>query len=177
MNKNLEKILAAREKRYQIRLDLHKEYNSPIIVITMNIPGPDKNNRLINKAFCKVIIEISKILAKQKIVIKKKIVDSTPAGPESFLVLDFNGNYHVLKEKLIKIEETHYLGRLLDLDLYGIDNNPISRNSIAKKERKCLICQKDARECIIEKRHSLKELKAKVNRLILQYLENNLESV
>lgn len=177
MNDNLKKILAAREARYQLRLNLHQKYNLPVVVITMNIPGPDKSNQLIKKAFQKFTAEIVKIFKKDNITIEQQIINFTFAGPEAFFVLNYKEDCSNLKKKLIKIEQHHGLGRLLDLDLYQSDNKAISRKSIDRRERQCLLCEEDARKCIIEKRHSLVELNKIIKEIILQYLEENSGSV
>lgn len=177
MSNNLNQILAAREKRYQLRLDLHKKHNLPVVVITLNIPGPNKSSQLINRVFRQITAEITGILSEQNIIIEQDIIRSTFAGPEAFMVLDLKDDCTNLKEKLIKIEQNHYLGRLLDLDLYRSDSSAVSRKSIDKKQRKCLLCEQNARKCIIEKNHSLNELQEKINEMLLKYLENPSGSV
>jgi len=170
MNNKLKKILKAREARYLFRCNLQQEYKLPVVVITLNIPGPDKNNQLINKVFPKIIAEITEMFLEINIIIRQKIIRSSAAGPEAFLGLEFKGDCYNLKRELIKIEQSHYLGRLLDLDLYKSNGRAVSRKSIARKERQCLLCEANARTCIIEKRHSSAELKQKIKTMILKYL-------
>lgn len=172
MSSKLKKILKAREARYRFRLNLHQEFALPVVVITMNIPGPDKRGLLINKVFPKITAEIIEIFLEKNIIIEREIIRSTTAGPEAFLVIKTKADFSNLKKELIKIEKSHYLGRLLDLDLYQSNGDVVSRKTIARQERQCLLCQQKARKCIIEKRHSLKELKQTIKKMILKYLES-----
>lgn len=173
MNKNLDKILAAREERYKTRINLHQKYNSPILVVTLNIPGPDKTNILLEKAFPKFIKELYKTFKDNYMTVQKEIVRKSFAGPEAFFVLQINYGKQKLKEIMINIEKEHFLGRILDLDVYGSDGKAVSRNFLKKRQRKCLICNQNARKCIIERRHSLKVLKSKVNNVLKKYLNNS----
>jgi len=76
----------------------------------------------------------------------------------------------ILKKMSVEIEETHTLGRLLDIDVYNINKKQISRTEIGELTRKCFICSNEARSCIILKRHSLKELNKKINFLLSKYI-------
>ena len=59
---------------------------------------------------------------------------------------------------LIQLEETHPLGRFVDIDVYT-NKGQISRAYLDMK-KKCMICEKNAFVCMQENRHSLEEIKA-----------------
>lgn len=171
----LEDILSARENVTEKIFSLIDFYKKPIISIAFNIPGPKKTNYMIFKAFDKVLHEINDIYKNKNCntkLIERNIDD---AGNRAFFIyINSYGNKNLIDEFMLKkisveIEETHVLGRLLDIDVYNINKKQISRIEIGELARKCFICSKEARSCIILKRHPLKELDKRVNFLLNKY--------
>lgn len=67
-----------------------------------------------------------------------------------------------LKKLMVKIEENTKAGRLLDIDIFNESGIQISRSDLNLPERKCIICDKDAKICMRESNHNLIELKNRV---------------
>ena len=151
-NVTLEEMLAARENRALRQTQLIKQYGMPLISFTMNIAGPVKNSPLIRRGF----EEGRRLLSGQLLRIGKKteyteeIFEST--GCEGFYVVDHDAKS--LKRITCLIEDHAPLGRLFDMDVIDTDGVKLDRS----EPRKCLICERPAKECSRSRRHSVQEL-------------------
>lgn len=97
-----------------------------------------------------------------------------PTGFEAFLVVDLPALE--VKRICCDIEDTHPLGRLMDIDvitetrqdgaLAEPSPRPMTRAEIGLPERRCLICERPARECIRARRHTADELLARYNEIL-----------
>ena len=87
-------------------------------------------------------------------------------GFEGFFVID--GQSLEVKRAAAELEDTHPLGRLMDLDVIGPEG-PIGRADIGLQERRCLICEKPARYCMRAGSHTHEELMAKIKQLVSSY--------
>ncbi len=65
----LQDILSAREARAARQDSLRKEYGSPLITFSMNIPGPIKDSPLIRRGFSAGLHELRGALAAGKLEI------------------------------------------------------------------------------------------------------------
>jgi len=156
----MERILEAREERGR----LIKEYwqGKPLIIIKANIPGKNKN---LPCAYF-LVHHFHKLLAEQVPITRSYFQDSAD-GP--FWLLEAL----VSKEYLIKLEEEHPLGRLVDLDLYLSPEKSISRREINLPPRKCLLCDLDASICTRAGTHSLPSLLDKIEVILADYLSES----
>ena len=127
----------------------------------MQLPGPEKRNALslkiaragveaIEKRFNPVFMETNDL----------------ETGFEGFFVID--GQSLEVKRAAAELEDTHPLGRLMDLDVIGPEG-PIGRADIGLQERRCLICEKPARYCMRAGSHTHEELMAKIKQLVSSY--------
>ncbi|MBN2504494.1 MAG: triphosphoribosyl-dephospho-CoA synthase [Bacilli bacterium] len=161
MSKTSDKILIAREARAnKIALFLNQGY----IVLTFhaNIPGTDKN---INHAYMLVKYFSKHFLPSQEHTMFFKSADG-PYVIKLFKEID----PHALKLEAIKLEDTHPLGRLIDIDVHTVDGQ-IERS----EKRTCLICGRLAAECIRLKRHSVSECLEMINRMSTDFLAETIE--
>lgn len=158
----LHKILEAREWRWNHRKELAKKYKKPVLTITLNIPGPDKTKDLYKKAF-KYLVEDFK---KKDIPIIYEEIRQSYDGPEAYLVVECD--VLDLKKICVKFEDSHPLGRIADFDVLG--KRVVSRKDLGKEERKCLICQRPATDCIISRRHSVDDLLKKIDKIITDFI-------
>lgn len=161
----LEKILEAREWRWHHRKELVAKYRKPILTITLNIPGPDKTKNLYKKAFKYLI----KDFKKNKISILHEEYRQSFDGPEAYLVVEHDTIS--LKKMCILFEDTHPLGRIADFDVLSNDDEVVSRKDLDKTERKCLLCERPATDCIISRRHSIEDLLTKIDEIIKDFLQ------
>ena len=157
----MEQILAARECRAVRQQEILREYARPLICFTMNIPGPEKNDPLIERAFC---------LGEQMLQTQLAVADITVAfierweedtGWVAFYVVEGDPQY--IKQLTTEIEEGGPLGRLFDMDVMDETGQKIARET----ERRCLLCEESARVCGRSRAHGLDAL-VKRTREILQ---------
>ena len=167
----LQEILKAREERWLRRCQLVEHYQSPVISITLNIPGPEKTKKLYQEAHKKISQDFCQYLKDQGHVSLVEEYRFTADGPEAYLILVGKHSAWELKKVAIEFENNHPLGRLVDIDIMDEEKNIISRNNLGKLERKCLLCAAPARECIINRKHSLEELLMVIENMILQQEE------
>lgn len=157
----MDKILNAREARS--KLIKSKASDSFVIVIKANIIGPTKNTY-----YSKIIINIFLGIILRDLKILNYEFRSSLDG--DFYILNTLALLTKTKEYLINLEDTHPLGRLVDLDLYNIDG-PLSRRDLNIAARKCLVCSNDAVYCMRIKNHSLAVVEAKSVEIFNNYLK------
>ena len=141
-------ILAAREARYALikAIDFN-EVN--VIVIKANIPGPNKNLSL-----AYLLTNIFKNLVCRMIAVRDVSFYDGSDGP--YYILKINKDN--IKDKLIALEESHPLGRFIDLDLFINQDHSLSRIDIGRGFRKCMLCDRPAIQCVREQRHYPSEI-------------------
>lgn len=148
MKLTAEDILVAREERVRFQEKLIEKFKMPLVTVRVNFPGIYKENDIsIN------IIEIidGAIATLFKKNIRFKLFRITEEGP--ILNLAVTGMAENIKREMIKIEEEHFLGRCVDIDVYDLHGKSLSRETFGKKPRKCFICNEDARICVREAKH------------------------
>lgn len=136
--------------------------NCSLITITMRIPGPIKNNRYISRTF-NVIVD--KFIADYKVI--KEVLWDLSTGPQAFIIIDKDPG--ILKQETVKYEDNDPLGNIADIDVFAVDEDsvsPITRKELDVPARKCIICDKTAKECTEKSNHSLEELRQKINNII-----------
>lgn len=158
INKQLREILRAREERVINQRKLLKKYHLPILSITLNIPGPEKDNDKIRKIFheCLRVVKIE-LKKNESIKIIYEKVHFTADGPESFLIVK-GLSEKSLKKIAIGIEDNHPFGRLFDVDVLSKEGYKVYREDINKALRKCIICNDSAIHCITSRKHNRKEI-------------------
>lgn len=151
----LEEVLDQREARVSRIEQLKNEYpNHAILSLKLNIPGPIKNNHLIQTIFNRALESLSDFK-----VLFSEINTNLKTGPEAFMV--FEMSHSDLKQALIKIEENHPLGRLFDMDVVGVN-----RKGLGYSARKCLICDEPAVDCGRSRKHTVDELLDDIEELV-----------
>ena len=161
-------ILEAREKRYNLILDIINMYKKPVICGKINYPGNNKNTTEAQKAF--------KVLEKLLLLHfdKDSLYNEKDTGADGSAILITTKLDGVEAKKLaMDLEKKHTLGRIFDIDIYDIDGASIGREKMNIPSRGCLICNEDARICMRSGKHKLGEIINSVNSLINGYLTSN----
>jgi holo-ACP synthase CitX len=164
LSDTFKKILEAREDRWLRKKDLAENYSSSIVCLTMNIPGPEKAGDLSLRAFEILVDEFLGILEKKETRILYQERKITADGPEMIIVAD--ADPWELKKIGLSVEESHILGRIADIDVLDRSGNPVSRKDLGIRQRKCLICDRPARECAVLGRHDRSEVIEKAMAII-----------
>lgn len=156
-------MLECRERRVRIQESLINTYHQPVLSFCMNIPGPIKTNTQIKAAFLAGKEALLKALSEHRITILDSTVFQDATGDEWIMAL--NAPAADIKAITTKIEESHPLGRLFDMDVIGLDGMKLSRGTY----RKCILCGCQAQECARSRKHSVEELQDKIMKMIDAY--------
>lgn len=71
-----------------------------------------------------------------------------------------------MKALALKLEEQSPSGRLLDLDVYAPDGQPLSRRQMGHPLRRCLLCAETAPDCIRLQRHAPEAFEPRLEELL-----------
>ena len=162
-------LLAERERRWNTRLSLAGLYNCPVLSLTLNIPGPDKNLPGADAA----LGQLRAALCAAVTAAGGRLVDECrfagPDGPAWLAAVRMDAM--TLKQLAMAVEENHVLGRLADADVMDAQGQPVNREHLAgtptavdgaaapgRAPRQCFLCSRPASLCRREGRHSLEEL-------------------
>lgn len=200
MNDNsltLADLLDSRENRVNHQLYLLEKYDKSILIsMTLNIPGPVKDNEQYRKAL-EIAIERLKAILDSNEIFHAQILHEEfrplKTGPEGYLVVspvspkelglrEFNASELAceIKKLAIKVEEADSLGRLFDIDILYCDCDEqaasplqihdirsVSRSQLNAQPRQCLICGEDAKSCARSRRHDMGQLLSKIDEILL----------
>lgn len=156
---SLEEMLIAREQRARKQQELIETYKSTLISYTMNIAGPVKNSFFISQCFRYGLELILEQLQRLNIKVLFKTASFSDTGCEAFIAVDSDPMQ--IKTIAVDIEDGAAGGRLFDIDVIDKDFNHIDRSTLGYENRRCLICQRNAKECARSRTHSLVELEEK----------------
>jgi len=154
-------VLAARDERAAYQQTLMGTYpQSTIVAIKLNIPGPIKNNNELRRLF---MAGFNRFMATQTAA--TIIADWNRAtGNETFLVIE--ADLITCKRMAVAFEGTDSLGRLFDIDVMQQGKSrAVSRTELSLPVRRCLLCQREAKDCARSRRHSVAALQAHINDL------------
>lgn len=162
----LEKLLASRDRRHALQLELLQEHPAETLVcLTVIMPGAVKRNEQ------SLIVARAAIQAARAAFGLETIERDLDTGYEAYWLTSLPEQE--AKQQACHIEDTHPLGRLFDLDIIRHDGTPLSRQDIGQPPRRCLLCDREARYCMRNHSHTQEELLAFVQQLVAEYEEND----
>jgi holo-ACP synthase CitX len=156
-------ILNEKEARWHRVIQLSNEWEKPVIVGSVVMPGPDKNAPCAEVIF-RELVEALEQLSKVWPPLHREVLRGTP-GPAVILVLA-QGDARLLKRAAVGIEESNVMGRLFDIDVYNEDGRPVSRTELGFSDRRCLVCGGPVSECRRSAKHTLNEVVGKIEEII-----------
>lgn len=167
MEITLDKLLASRDRRVEMQQKLREKHpNMTLVCLTVIMPGNVKRN------LSSLIVSQAAINALTN-CFEGKMVDfitrDLATGFEAYLVT--NLSQHEAKLIACEIEDTHELGRLMDIDVLDADGIPMKREVVGSLPRKCLMCDNEARYCMRNRSHTPQELNAKIQQLVDIYVQ------
>lgn len=164
---NLEEFLLMREKRVEIQNEIIENFKNPILVLRANYPGEEKNSFV-----AKYIVEIMKNeileIFNSQIVYLQKI--ESIEGPTYICSIKALGKN--VKKIAIEIEESHILGRCVDIDVFDNNGYLFSRKDFGGEKRSCLLCSDMAFVCARSKKHTQKEVQTAIEKRLEEYLDS-----
>ncbi|MFL0196132.1 citrate lyase holo-[acyl-carrier protein] synthase [Clostridium sp. WILCCON 0269] len=163
-----EDIIKDKKQRECRRKWLIKDYLAPLLSMKVNYPGVCKNNYVsfrIMKIFGILVINEFK----DKIMYKDLQV--TSEGPVLTLVI--NDDVCHIKKRVIEIEESHVLGKCIDMEVYNSSGIRLSRKKLGFEPKKCYMCHGEVYNCIKNKTHDINEMKKCIKDELEKYLKDN----
>lgn len=164
---SLDQLLASRDARAAFQRELLEAHPScTLLCLTVQLPGPEKRNALsliIGKAGLEAIQDrFSALIAFSQ-------VRDLETGFEAYYLV----NVDALEAKRLccQLEESHPLGRLMDLDVMS-GPTPVSREDIGLPPRKCLLCNGPARWCMRSRSHTTEELLFRIEQMVADFSKN-----
>lgn len=166
-----DQILLAREKRMDHVKRFFNLYNEDsLIMIKANIPGDNKNfpyaSYLIKLFFNSLRGTYSFFYTELF-----KSVD----GP--YFLCGVKGKNKAIKKHLIKLEDTHQLGRYIDLDYFDNPVKSLSRVDLNIPLRKCILCDNEALVCIKRQSHALSDILNTIEKRTVYFFADIIEDL
>lgn len=161
---DLATVLSAREARVARRREVLAERRSPVVSLTVVMPGPVKDCRAARLLDEAALAALPRVLAANGWDYEIVHRMSGLAGPEALVAVAADAGD--LKRAMIRLEDGHPLGRLWDLDVEGPLGGPLSRRSLGHDPRRCLVCGAPAHACARSRAHSLAELRGAMKGMI-----------
>jgi len=155
----LAKVLENKEQRVKKQWELCEKYDSPVLSLTINIPGAKKQSSDAKFIFNEAVKEIENFGLKTY----EKISTCRNTGYEALWSLHVEPL--VLKKLTCRVEESHPLGRFMDIDVLDRDKKILSR----KTQRRCYLCSESAKVCARSQKHSIEELLAFISKKVDDY--------
>jgi len=155
--------LESRDRRAARQRELLEEYPSAtLLCLTVQLPGSEKRNRM-SMAIARAALDAIREAFPERQLDEERDLET---GFEGYFVVDFP--IADAKRTACRIEDTHPLGRLMDIDVISAEG-PLSRSSIGLPERGCLLCNQPARVCMRARSHTTAELLDKIKELLTKY--------
>lgn len=162
----LEELLASRDRRRDMQARLMEQYpQATPVVLTVVMPGPDKQTRAAAIVADAAVRALDSAFAGK---VQSRTLRDLRTGFEAYYMV--RTTTEEAKRRAVEIEETHALGRLMDIDIIGAGCVPFSRSGLQSPPRTCLICGRPARECMRSAAHPLDQLLQRINDLCDDYL-------
>lgn len=158
----LQELLDSRDRRARRQGELLSQFpRRALLCFTVQLPGPEKRNAISLK-----IARAGVEAVKKRFNPVYMETNDLETGFEGFYVVD--GQPLEVKKAAAELEDTHPLGRLMDLDVIGPEG-PVGRARIGLPERRCLLCENPARYCMRAGSHTQDELMARIKQLVSSY--------
>lgn len=162
-------VLANKDRRAALQQRLVAAHpGMTVVAAKLNIPGPIKNNRAIQRFFTTELLALERdwLTAGQLFYQDTEWLDAG-TGPERFYLV--KAVPQDVKAQTTRFEEGQASHRLFDLDVLVQRAGqvvPLSRADSGQPARRCFVCGRPAKECGRSRRHTVAELQAAVSSLI-----------
>lgn len=159
-------VLERREQRVKVyAFHFQKKPNDTIIALKLNLPGPIKNNALIQQCFIKLLRAFWTLVAEHELdyqTLESKL--TLLSGPE--IIIASHKEAAIWKDLALQAENISKSARLLDIDVIT-QKGTITRAMYNLPERKCFLCANDAKVCARSRQHSVLEMQTYINQMCL----------
>lgn len=161
----VEAILEAKEERAIKQKELLARFPlTSLISLSINIPSSIKLSHeavVIHECASQSIISILREEGIELLWYEHKMART---GAESLFVCKADAK--ALKRLTCSLEESHALGRLMDMDVLDFSGTLLSRSELGLAKRRCFVCEKEAHLCARAQQHSYTELNLHIKHLV-----------
>jgi len=165
---SLEAILRAKEERaFKQKELLSRHPLASLISLCINIPSSIKLTHealVVHEVAHTVLIEMLQNEGIELLHHEHKIA---PTGVESLFVCNIDAK--TLKINTCTIENTHPLGRLMDIDVLDGSGVILSRSSLGLSKRRCFVCGEEAHVCTRAQKHSYAALNSHIKTMVEEH--------
>lgn len=166
---DLAQVLDARERRAQTQEALLRQYENPLVCITMNLAGYVKRYALSDRFFEEGIEMIETQLERARMQVAFRRIVREQTGCEGYFSV--RADALTLKKYMARLEDAFPAARLWDIDVIGTDGKKISGAEIGRGARRCLVCENDAASCGRSRAHALSQVHIKTLELLRGYFQ------
>ncbi|MEA4960753.1 citrate lyase holo-[acyl-carrier protein] synthase [Lutispora sp.] len=171
MDKELLKVLAAREQRWEMRRSIVEKQQNCLITITLCVPLLYRTDEEFGILFLKLCNNFYKTLVFKGHQVCFENCIQGDDGPAVFISTETEAKE--IKKICVEAEESIIGGRILDIDVMDRDGSPVGRGDIGLPPRKCFICENPAAICVSRRLHSANEISKCVMQLKKLIESNN----
>jgi len=161
----LDAILRAKEERAFKQKELLSRFpKASLISLSINIPSSIKLSHeavVVHECAHQSILSLLEEEGIELLYCETKIA---PTGAESLFTCKAEAK--VLKAFTCKLENTHPLGRLMDIDVLDFTGAVLSRSALGFPKRQCFVCDDEAQRCARAQKHTYRELTLHINALV-----------
>jgi len=162
---SLDAILHAKEERALKQKELLSRFSkASLISLSINIPSIVKLSHeavVVHECAHKTIVSC---LEAEGIALLHSESKIAKTGAESLFV--FQADARKVKRVMCELENTHPLGRLMDIDVLDFEGCILSRNTLGLPRRKCFVCEEEAHLCARAQKHNYEALNVHIKQLV-----------
>ena len=155
----LQQLLDSRDARAARQEALLREHpGKTLVCLTVIPPGSEKRTEWSVR-----VAQAGVLAVREGLAPSWEECRDLETGYESYFLVD--GDPLAVKRICCSVEDTHPWGRLMDIDVLEPAPGgavPLSRSAVGLPARKCLVCDRPARECMRERAHSLEQLQERI---------------
>ncbi|WP_127958430.1 citrate lyase holo-[acyl-carrier protein] synthase [Serratia microhaemolytica] len=159
----LPELLASRDNRQQRQQAWLAHYAAPLLVLTLVVPGAVKDSQLTRQIFNRGWRAVQRMSVQQGWHCHQQQTLALPTGCEGYLSLQADA--WQIKRAAVALEQQQAVGRLWDIDVLTPEGQIISRSDIGLPERRCLLCDRPAKQCARQRTHSNEQLVSEIARI------------
>ena len=156
-------LLAAREQRDRHRLTIAAETPQTLLQIGLNLPGADKS-----AARGKDLLRWALRQLQQRLP-AAELLSQGEDQLGCWAIMTSQLPATTAKQRAVAVESLLPAARLLDIDVYSAQGRAVGRKQLGYPARQCFLCAQAAVDCMRLQRHTISELKERVDELFATF--------
>ncbi|MEH0832559.1 citrate lyase holo-[acyl-carrier protein] synthase [Pectobacterium cacticida] len=153
---SLAELLAAKDRRAVRQQAWLTRHGATLVSLTLVTPGPIKDSGRYRQVMTEAIASFASLCQARGWMVLAQQTFWLVTGPEALWAL--SDDALSVKAATATLEDSHALGRLWDFDIFSSEEGLLGRSRLARRGRRCLVCEQEAHACSRSRRHALPEL-------------------